>query len=79
MFCSSFARTQTFVPPSRSALLHRPWVVRPRAPPMAVAGDEGLDDALGLVVARKTNVQKRTLDQHDEKIICLEEVERLKG
>ena len=46
------------------------------------AGDEGLeglDDALGLVVARKTNVQKRTLDQHDEKIILLlEEVERLK-
>ena len=46
------------------------------------AGDEGLeglDDALGLVVARKTNVQKRTLDQHDEKIILLLEEVELKG
>jgi chromosome segregation ATPase len=42
-------------------------------------GLDGLDDALGIVVARKTNEQKRVIDQHDEKIVLLdEEVERLK-
>ena len=42
-------------------------------------GLDGLDDALGIVVARKTNEQKRVIDQHEEKILTLdEEVERLK-
>ena len=51
----------------------------PSANPTGDEGLEGLDDALGDIINRKTNAQKKQVEQHDAAIVALkDEIERLK-